>query len=75
MEKIIKWLSYFTFHTVLKKLKNIITVSELTESVLLDLEIRKDRIILIPNSVDLSNYFCLSSSQKIVKRKDISNKY
>lgn len=74
-EEIIRRLSFFTFNTILKRLKNIIAVSKMTKSVLDSIWIKEKYITVIPNSVDLSSYKRLSDNERAEKRLEISKKY
>ncbi len=74
-EEILRWMSYISFNTVLKKLKNIVVVSNKTKSVLLDLWISEKLITVIPNSVDLSCYKSIKKELKQEERTEFAKKY
>ena len=74
-EQIIKRLSFFTFNTILKNIKNIIAVSDMTKKVLEEIWIVKKHITVIPNSVDISLYKQLDENNKRNIRWTMAKKY
>lgn len=74
-EEIIRRLSFFTFNTILKKLKSIIAVSDTTKSVLVNIWINAKYITVIPNSIDITSYKQLNKNQKEGKRSLLTKKF
>lgn len=74
-EHIIRWVSFITFHTILKKIEYIIAVSNKTKNILENLWIKSNHITVIPNSIDLSSYKILNEKEKKEKREKFSKKY
>ena len=74
-EHIIRWCSFITFNTILKKVQNIIVVSNKTKSVLDKLWIDVKNITVIPNSIDLSSYKILWDKVRKNMRSNFSIKY
>ena len=74
-EHMVRWLSFVTFNTILRKIPNIIVVSNKTKDVLKSIWIKEKYITVIPNSVDLSCYKVLNEGEKTNKKEIISKKY
>ena len=74
-EHIIRWLSFITFNTILRKIHHIVVVSNKTKETLKEIWIKEKYITVIPNSVDISYYKVLNEEEKNKKRENISKKY
>jgi len=74
-EHMVRWLSFMTFNTILRKIQHIIVVSNKTKDVLKSIWIKEKYMTVIPNSVDLSCYKVLDEKGKKIKRENISKKY
>lgn len=74
-EHMVRWLSFMTFNTILRKIHHIVVVSNQTKNVLKEIWINEKHMTVIPNSVDLSCYKILNNDEKIVKKEELSKKY